>query len=69
MEDARRSLIADEEARKIRVVESAAEEVSSSIDLETMGGTTYSVVADENTTEGVQTTEVVGSGELNPPAC
>ena len=33
------------------------------------GGTTDSIVADEDTTEGVQTTEVVGSGEPDPPAC
>ena len=54
MEDARRASIADEEERKIRVVESAIG-ASSSRDVETAGGTTDSVVADEDTTEGVQT--------------
>ena len=58
MEAARRASIADEEARQIRAVESAAG-ASSSRDVETGGGTT----------EGVQTTEVVGSGEPDPPAC
>ena len=38
-------------------------------DVETNGGTTGSVVADETTNKGVQTTEVVGFGELDPPAC
>ena len=55
MEAARRSSIADEEAHQIRAVESATE-ASSSRDVETMGGTTDSAVADEDTTEGVQTT-------------
>ena len=32
------------------------------------GGTTGSVVDAEDTTEGIQITEVVGSGEPNPPA-
>ena len=68
MEYARRASIAEEEARQIKVVESAAE-ASSSRDVETVGGTTDSVVADEDTTEGVQTTEVVGSREPDPPAC
>ena len=55
MEYARRASIAEEEARQIKVVESAAE-ASSSRDVETTGGTTVSVVADEDTTEGVYTT-------------
>ncbi|TMW98412.1 hypothetical protein EJD97_004098 [Solanum chilense] len=54
MEAARRASIADEETRKIRVVESAVG-ASSSRDVEIAGGTTDSVVADEDTTEGVQT--------------
>ena len=37
--------------------------------VETAGGTTDSVVADEDTIEGLQTTYVVGSGEPDPPAC
>ena len=55
MEAARRASIADEEARKIRDVELAAG-ASSSRDVETARGTTNSVVADEDTTKGVQTT-------------
>ena len=49
MEAARRSSIADEEARQIRVVESAVG-ASSSRDVETAGGTTDSDVADDDTT-------------------
>ena len=55
MEAARRASLADEEARRIRDVESATG-ASRSRDVETAGGTTSSVVADEDTTEGVQTT-------------
>ena len=68
MKDARRASIADEEVHKIRVVESVVG-ASSSRDVETTGGTTYSAAANEDTTEGVKTTEVVGSGEMDPPAC
>ena len=68
MDAARRALLADEEARRIKVVESAAG-ASRSRDVETGGGTTDSVVADEDTSEGVQTTEVVGLGEPDPPTC
>ena len=42
---------------------------SSSRDVAIARGTAASVVADEDTTEGVQTTEVVGSGEPDPPTC
>ena len=42
---------------------------SSSRDVEIAGGTADSVVADEDTTEGVQIIEVVGSREPDPPAC
>ena len=55
MEAARRASLANEEARCIKIVESAVG-ASSSRDLETAGGTTDSVVADEDTTKGVQTT-------------
>ena len=55
MEAARRASIANEEARQIKAVEPAAR-ASSSRDVETAGGTTDSAVADEDTTEGVQTT-------------
>ena len=68
MESARRASLADEKARRIRVVESAAG-TSSSRDMAIAGGTTNSDVVDEDTTEGVQTTEVVGSGKSDPPAC
>ncbi|TMW96937.1 hypothetical protein EJD97_006518 [Solanum chilense] len=68
MEVARRSSLADEEARRIRAVESLAG-ASSSRDVAIAGGTSYSVVADEDTTEGIETTEVVDSGEPNPLAC
>ena len=55
MEAARRASIADEEACHIRVVESAAGAYSSR-DVKIAGGTTDSAVADEDTTEGFQTT-------------
>ena len=54
MEAARRASIVDEEAHKIRAIESAAG-ASSSRDVETAGGTSDSAVDDEDTTEGVQT--------------
>ena len=68
MEAARRASIADEEVRKIRDVESAAG-ASSSRYVETPRGNTNSVVSDEDTSEGVQTTKVVGSREPDPQAC
>ena len=55
IEAAGRVSIADEEACQIRVVELAAV-ASSSKNVETAGGTNDSGVADEDTTEGVQTT-------------
>ena len=68
MEDARRASLAEEEARQMR-----AEELdvgaSSSRTVEIEGGTADSVVDVEDTTEGVQITEVVGFGESSPPAC
>ena len=42
---------------------------SSSRTLEIDGGATDSAVVGEDTTEGVQIEEVVGSGEPNPPSC
>ena len=68
MEAARRALLADEEACRMRVVQSAAGE-SSSRNVEIAGGTADSAVVAEDTTEGVQITEEVGSGEPDPPAC
>ena len=52
MEVARRASLADDEVRQIRVVESAAGPFSSK-DVAIAGGTADSVVADEDTTEGV----------------
>ena len=68
MEAARRASLANEEARRIKAVESAAG-ASSSRDVAIARGTADSVVVDEDTTEGVQITKVVGSGESDPPAC
>ena len=68
MEAVRRASPADEEVRQIRAIESAAGE-SSSRDVAIAGETPDSVVTDEDITEGVQTTEAVGSGEPEPPAC
>ena len=65
MEVARRASLADEEVRQIRAVESAVG-ASSSIDVAIASD---SVVANKDTTEGVHTTEVVGSGEPDPPTC
>ena len=42
---------------------------SSSRTVEIEGGNTDSAVVAEDTTEGVQIVEDVGSGELDPPAC
>ena len=68
MEAARRASLAEEEARQMRAEELAAG-ASSSRTVEIAGGTTESDVDAEDTTEGVQITEVVGSGEPEPPAC
>ena len=68
MEAARRASLADGEVRRIRVVELAVG-ASSSKNVEIKGGTADSVVVDEDTTEGVQITEVVSSGEPDSPAC
>ena len=68
MEAARRASLAEEEALQMRAGDLAAG-ASSSRTVEIGGGTTDSVVADEDTSEGVQTTEVVGLGEPDPPTC
>ena len=44
-------------------------EASSSKNVEIEGGTADSAVDAEDTTEGVQTTEVVGFRAEDPPAC
>ena len=68
MEAARRASLVEEEARHMRAGELAAG-ASSSRYVEIAGGTTDSVVDTEDTTEGVQITEVEGFGEPDPPAC
>ena len=68
MEAVKRASLADEEACQMRAVELAAG-ASSSRTVEIAGGTADSVDDAEDTTEGVQITEVVGFGEPDPPAC
>ena len=68
MEAARRASLAEEEAHQMRASELAAG-ASSSRTVETAGGTTDGAVVAEDTTEGVQIAEDVGSGEPDPPAC
>ena len=68
MEAARRASLAEAEAHQIRESQIAAG-ASSSRTIETAGGTTDGAVAAEDTTEGVQIAEDVGSGEPDPPAC
>ena len=68
MEAARRASLAEEEECQIRAEELAAG-ASSSRTLEIAGGAADSVVDAEDTTEGVNITEVVGSRESDPPAC
>ena len=68
MEASRRGSLADEKARQSRAVKLAIG-ASSSRYVEIEGGTADSAVDAEDITEGVQITEVVGSGEPDPPAC
>ena len=68
MEVARRASLANKEERRKRAVELAVG-ASSSKNVEIKGGTADSVVVDEDTTERIQTTEVVGSAEPDPPTC
>ena len=68
IEAVRRASLADEDARQIGVVGSVARAYSSR-DVAIAGGTVDSVVADEDTTKSVKTTEVVGSEEPDLPAC
>ena len=68
MEAARRALLAEEEAHQMRAGELAVG-ASSSQTVEITGGTDESVVVAEDTIEGVQITEEVGSGTPDPPAC
>ena len=68
MEAARRASLVEEEACQMRVGELAVG-ASSSRTVEIYGGTTNSAVVTEDTTEGVQITELVGSCEPHPPSC
>ena len=68
MDVARRASLAEEKAHQMRASELAAG-ASSSRTVEIEGGNTDSAVVAEDTTEGVQIVEDVGSGELDPPAC
>ena len=68
MEAARRASLAEEEAHQMRASELAAG-ASSSKTVETAGGTTDSAVVAEDTNEGVQIAEDVGSRKSYPPAC
>ena len=68
MEAARRASLAEEEAHQIRASQLAAG-ASSSRTVETAGGTIDGAVVAEDTTEGVQIAENVGSGELDLPSC
>ena len=68
MEAARRASLAEEAAHQMRAGELAAG-ASSSRTVEIAGGTADSVVEAEDTSEGVQIKEIVGSRELDPPAC
>jgi len=67
MEAARRASLAEEEVRKMRVGEFAVGAYRSrTVDI--AGGSADSVVDAEDTVKGVQITEVVSSGEPDPPA-
>ena len=68
MEAARRASLAEEEAHQMRASELASWASSSRI-VEIEGGTTNSAVVIEDTSEGVQIAEGVGSGQPHPPAC
>ena len=68
MEAARRPSLAEEEAHQI-IASQLAAGASSSCNVEIEGGTTDGAVVAEDTTEGVQIAEDVGSVELDPPSC
>ena len=67
IEATRRASLAEEEAHQMKASELAAG-ASSSRTVEIEGGNTDSAVVAEDTTEGVQIVDDVGSGELDPPA-
>ena len=68
MEAARRASLAEAEAHQIRASQIAAG-ASSSRTVEIAGGTNDGAVVAEDSTEGVQIAEDVGSGESDPPSC
>ena len=68
MKYARRASLGDKEVCQMRARELPVG-ASSSRNVVIAGGTTDSVVGDEDTMEGVQTTEVVGFRAEDPPAC
>ena len=63
-----RASLAEEEAHQMKASNLAAG-ASSSRTVEIEGGTTDSAVVIEDTSEGVQIAEDVGSGQPHPPAC
>ena len=67
MEPVRRASLAEEKAHQMRASELAAR-VYRSRTVEIEGGTTDGAVVAEDTTEGVQIAEDVGSEEPDPPA-
>ena len=68
MKPALRASLADKEAHRMRDVELVPWASSLKI-LEIAGGTVDSDFVHEDTIEGVQTKEVLGSGEPDTPAC
>ena len=68
MEAARRASLAEEEAHQMRASELTAG-ASISRTVEIAGGYTHGAIVADDTTEGVQIAEDVGSGEPDLPAC
>ena len=68
MEGASRASLVEEKAHQMRASELAAR-ASSSRTVEIAGGTNDGALVGDDTTEDVQITKVVGSGEPDPPAC
>ena len=68
MEAVRRASLNDEESLLLRATKFAVG-ASSSIVYEAERSTSAGAVVAEDTTYGVLTTEGVGSGQPNPPAC
>ena len=68
MKAAKTASLVEEEVNQMRASELAAGASLSRI-VEIVGGTTDSAFVGEDTTEGFQIAEDVGSEEPNPPAC